>query len=104
MATVKVNWLNAETVVGTDTDAEEVTGASKLGVQVVTTGSPASFAVELQGSIDGANWVTLVTATNSAINGYGQGAAQGPAQFIRLHLASLSGGTSPTVSASVVAV
>ena len=105
MSLVKHNWLDAETVQGTVTDPEEVTGATRFGLQISYTGAPSSVDVELQGSIDGVNWVVLAqTGTNGALVGYGQGSTHGVVKYIRLLLDQLSGGSSPTVTASVVAV
>lgn len=105
MALVKVNWFNAETTLYAKSDIEEVTGATSYGLNAEFTGGPSRGIVTLQGSIDGVTWVNLL-GLNTTINPYphivwttGQ-----PVQYIRLSLDDLSGGTSPTATASVIAV
>ncbi len=105
MNLVKESWFDNETSAGVFTNPEEVTGAVRYGLQVNTTGSPSSFQVILEGSINGTSWVTLVTATASTpIVSYGHNAAHLIVKYIRLNLDQLNGGTSPTLTASVLAV
>lgn len=99
MAYAKTNWLDAASTTQV-TSSEEVPDVSKYGLQVSTTGSPASVQVLVEGSIDGVNWMGLLSVT-SATTGW---VADRPMKFVRLNLAMLSGGTSPTVSASLIAV
>lgn len=113
MAFVRKNWLNAVTG-ATTTDAEEITGTGQYGLQFSTTGSPTSGVITLQGSIDGTNWVTL-QAMNVATDASGRiawslatvpggTATLRPVVYIRLDLSGLDGGSSPTLSASVIAI
>lgn len=106
MALVKANWLDGATTAGTVTDPEEVTGAVRFGLQTSTTGNPTSAMVMLQGSIDGVQWFELERADSpvAELVGYGAGGNHAVVRYIRLRVEALSGGTSPTVSASVVAV
>jgi hypothetical protein len=68
--------------------------------QIVTTGSPSSISVTLQGSLDGVSWFSIgsavTTATLTLVNLANANA--GPYAFIRADLTTLSGGTSPTVT------
>lgn len=67
--------------------------------QSVITGTPTSFTLTYQGSLDGTNWYTLGTTTSTA--GEGTFVVDKPAQFVRATLSALTGGTSPTISAFV---
>ncbi len=102
MAYVKSPWLDA---VGTNqtTDPEEVTGTSRYGLQASVTGGPSSLGIALQGSINGTNWITLATLSAAGTT-WSNPESAGPVRYIRLDLYSLSGGSSPTVTASVIAI
>jgi len=102
MAYVKTNWLNAATTTQT-TASEEVTGTSRYGLQVSVTGSPSSLGVLLQGSIDGTNWVSLASVSAAGTTWSNPDSA-GSVKYIRIDLQTLSGGSSPTVTASAIAV
>ncbi len=105
MTLVKDAWLNAETVDDVYSTVEEVSGAIRFGLQISVTGSPSGAGVKLQGSIDGSNWLDLTTATLSTpFVGYGVAASHVVVKYIRLYLDQLSGGSSPTLTASVIAV
>lgn len=68
-------------------------------IQVTTTGSPSTISVTVQGSLDGANWSTLgsaITATGLTF------IADSPVLFLRAVLGTLTGGTSPTVTVTVL--
>jgi hypothetical protein len=65
-----------------------------FGVQVMTTGSPASFSARLEGSIDGINFEWIGTNfTSAGIQAAASSAI--PLIAIRANLTALSGGTSP---------
>jgi hypothetical protein len=100
MSFAKVNWLDGVTSAET-TDPVQVLGSTRYALQVAYTGSPSSGQVLLQGSLDGVNWVGDVD-----VNPGGTTTARSdkPWNFIRLAFAGFSGGSSPTVSASVIAV
>lgn len=80
-----------------------------------TSGAPSSFYVELEGSHDGVNWfelglyvgasgdATSSEYTNTNNNGGGQPATRVKphARYLRANLTSLSGGMSPTVTATI---
>lgn len=104
---VKTNWLDAETASNLTTDPEEVLGLSDFALEVVVTGSPTDCVVLLEGSIDGTSW--LVTLTSFNIHSFPGGAtyltATGkPVRYVRLRIDNVTGGTSPTVTASVIGV
>jgi len=100
MSVVMPNWLNAATATGA-TAALEVTGATSFGLQVSTTGSPSDVQVHLEASINGTNWTSIATVQTP---GGGMDFVTGRAtRYIRANLTFLVGGSSPTVTASVVA-
>jgi hypothetical protein len=96
----KIDWLDAADST-TVTDHEELAGVHRFTLQARSTGSPTSANVVLQGSVDGSVWATIldVDATTSA----SESGEAGPFKYIRINLATLSGGSSPTVTASVMA-
>ena len=67
--------------------------------QTVVTGGPASVSVTLEGSLDGTNWVTLDTSTNTS--GEIRGVSGKPVTFLRANLGTLTGGTAPTVAVTI---
>ena len=64
--------------------------------QTSETGSPASVTVNLEGSLDGSTWSTLDT-TSSASGSFATVSGK-PVRQIRCNLATLTGGTNPTVT------
>ncbi|HEV8061094.1 MAG TPA: hypothetical protein VGP68_14535 [Gemmataceae bacterium] len=96
--------LNA--VAANTTSAATVLGSihSKLSMQVVLTGAPSGGTVMLQGSLDGVNFDTagLVTFTiGTDASGAIKLSVDKPVYAYRVVLAGLTGGTNPTVSATV---
>jgi hypothetical protein len=78
---------------------------SKWALQVKHTGTPTGGTVVLATSLNGSDFVTLATWTiGTDVNGTIIYVVDKPATFYQVTLASLSGGTSPTVSAWVAAV
>lgn len=67
-------------------------------MQIITTGSPDIVNCRLEGSFDGINWVTLGSTTDPSSYTF---SVQFPALCVRANLISLSGGSSPTVTAIV---
>jgi hypothetical protein len=102
MQYIKVDWLNAADSIGA-TDPEQVQGASRYGVQRVTTGSPSTVNLLLQGSLDGSTWFTLLDLSTLGTPMMVWSDDDRPVAFVRLNLGALSGGSSPTVTASVIA-
>lgn len=94
----------------------DLNGTSNEFTLVTTvTGSPSSVNVNLEGSHDNVNWFGIVSSTSigsqvvlSTEVTSGQPVGSTPdatykphARYVRAHLVSLSGGTSPTVTATV---
>ena len=103
-----------DTGAGTSVDLEGV--ANEFTMNVVVTGSPSSLTVRLQGSHDGTNWFTILDSDNSGSKVYGTEYAnkhetldnsltarplKPHARYVRANLVTLTGGTSPTVTATV---
>lgn len=68
-------------------------------IQVVVTGSPTTISVTVQGSLDGANWVNLGSAITAAGLTF---IADSPVLYLRTVLGTLTGGTNPTVTVTVL--
>jgi hypothetical protein len=89
--------------------------SNEFSMFVVTSGSPSAAEVQLEGSHDGVNWFDLPVAisaitgnvastefTNGQVESYLPGAQVKPfARYVRANLETLTGGTSPTVTATV---
>jgi hypothetical protein len=96
--------LDAASVVGPGASIVPDVPMRFPGMSVVATGNP-NAQVVLEGTIDGVNWRTYFTVTLTS------GGAQvafasvvnslGPSVAYRANLTSLSGGTSPTVTAHI---
>jgi hypothetical protein len=105
-ALVKENWIDGATSTVT-TDPEEVSGASSFGLQGSVTGSPSTAVSTLEGSIDGVNWAELISFNYhqpAVVDNKAAWVTGRPARYIRARVATLSGGTSPTMTVSVIAV
>ena len=87
--------LDLLTANGSTTGADFQTTPHIFTFQSVTTGSPTSFTLTYQGSLDGTNWFTLGSSTAAA--GDAQFVVDKPARFVRATLSALTGGTSPTI-------
>lgn len=72
---------------------------SNVSMQVVTTGSPSSFAVSFKVSLDGANFVEVTQASADGI----LTSVDSPVIAVRADLVSMSGGSAPTVTAIMAA-
>jgi hypothetical protein len=66
----------------------------------VATGSPSNRHVELQGSHDGFVWAVLATA-DPGDAGLATTVINTPLRYVRANLATLAGGTSPTVTVTI---
>lgn len=75
---------------------------SKFTLQTLVTGGPSGCTVNLEGSLDGANFAQLVQSTSTS--GDMQFAVDKPVKYIRGNLTVLTGGTSPSVKAKACAV
>lgn len=99
---IRENWLNAVNATQV-TDQVEVPGATKYAVQASTTGSPSTVSLRLEGSLDGVGWFDVLAFSPSSTPTI-RWVVDTPVRFIRLNLSQLSGGSSPTVTASVLAI
>ena len=66
-------------------------------LQYITTGSPSSATLRLEGSIDNVNWFDLSGTQNCASSGMFH-VVNKIVLYLRVNLLSLSGGTDPTVT------
>lgn len=91
--------LNAATTTGAGAskDLEEVLATHLAIVEI--TGNPSSVTIVLEGSHDGSRWVYLGQVAN--FNGVTAIAGAGAVRHIRANLTTLTGGTSPTVTATI---
>lgn len=97
--------LDAATATGAGTAFDLGVGHAKFGLQVKHTGSPTSVVVSLEASVNGTDWFSLGT-WDSASQGNGDivFVVDRPVIHIRANLTTLTGGTSPTVSAWMAVV
>ncbi len=93
--------LAAVTATGAGTQLLWGTPMTAASMQVATTGSPTSYSINLEGSIDGTTFFTLanVTQATTGLNASSINVAVFIA--IRANLVSFSGGTSPTFTATI---
>lgn len=90
--------LAAVTATGAGTAFDLGTMRDEFSLLAATTGSP-TFSVTFQGSLDGTDWFALGSAISSVTNGT---AVTGQiARYVRANLTTLTGGTSPTVTAEL---
>jgi len=92
--------LNAVTATGAGASRDLEKAFATFDVLLFTTGSPTTVTVVLEGSHDGTNWyqignpaITLSTP-HQLITGY-------VFRYVRANLITLTGGSSPTVTATV---
>jgi streptogramin lyase len=105
MSTPPALTLNAVTATGAGTSVELSRFASNtnsIGLFTTTTGSPSAVSFTVEMSPDGTNWYTLSGSTLSATTATCQNYSIPPgAAFVRARLGTLTGGTSPTVTAYI---
>lgn len=78
------------------------TSYSQAAMTTVFTGTPATVTVQLQGSMDGFNWTTIATSTNtSGETVYSTGTVQFNA--LRVNISATTGGSSPTIQVGLTA-
>lgn len=97
--------LNA--VTGNTTSPWHLVLAGTYSLQVVLTGSPSGGTVTLEGSNNGSTADTTAAATftiGTDASGVTKFVVDKPYAYIRAKLASLTGGTNPTVSAFFAAI
>lgn len=96
--------LSAVTVIGIGDAIWTDTPKTDASLQVSYTGSPSDFEVVLECTIDGVHWVSLIGYNLGNGNGQIVGKnAQPPFVGLRAELQTLTGGTSPTVTAWIAA-
>lgn len=103
--------LSAVSAVGAGSSADLNGVSDEFTMYVTSTGSP-TYLVHLEGSHDGVNWFTVATSSSanpvSTVVSGGQQAGSSPvasymhlARYVRANLISLSGGSSPTITATI---
>lgn len=101
-----VTALNAVTATGASTAVDLGVVRTAFAMQTVVTGSPTGVTVNLEGSLDGSHWATIVSSTSTTgdYKSAGQASATAPCfRYIRANLTTLTAGTSPTVTAIIAA-
>jgi hypothetical protein len=88
--------LNAVTVTGAGSALMFDEPKASHTMFVLTTGSPSTVTVFLEGTPDGVNWFEISSITNTSLLNIG---ANWPLAGVRANLTVLSGGSSPTVTA-----
>lgn len=92
--------LDAATGTGAGTALDLGVARRSFGFQVSHTGDPSAVIVDLEGSIDGSNWFVLGTWDETSINsGDIVFVVDKPVTQIRGNLTTLTGGTTPAVTA-----
>jgi len=92
--------LNAVTATGLGASKDLEGVGSTFDILLFTTGSPTTVTVSLEGSHDGTNWyaitnpVATLSVPHVSITGF-------LFRFVRANLITLTGGSSPTVTATV---
>ncbi len=96
--------LDGVTATGAGSTFDLGSPASSWAIQVVATGSPIACIVDVEGSLDGQNWYTLGTWSKVSLD-FGDIAfiSNKPVLYIRANLKTLTGGSSPVVTACMVA-
>ena len=75
----------------------------KFTVVTAVTGSPTDADVDLEGSIDGTVWFSLSGVITAHSAGTMTHVINRPVWYVRATLTNLAGGTTPTITVSVVA-
>lgn len=97
-----ITLLNAATSTGAGTAADLDFVRGTFTMATVVTGAPSAVSVTLQGSLDGVTFQTLATSTSTT--GDQQWQVDKPQRYLRANLATLTGGTSPTVTVRAAAI
>src|SRR5262249_11251573 len=95
--------LNAATVTGAGSAIQFDLPRTNIAMTVVATGSPSSWQVALQGTIDGITWGNLAAPQSFSGNDFALIHGTGPVMAARANLHTLVGGSSPTVTAVIAA-
>jgi len=95
--------LDAATAIGAGSSIEFDLPRTNIAMIVVATGSPSSWQVALQGTIDGITWANLAAPVMLSGNDFALVHGIGPVMAVRANLQALEGGSSPTVTATIAA-
>src|SRR5262249_49602970 len=95
--------LNAATVTGAGSAIQFDLPRTNIAMTVVATGSPSSWQVALQGTIDGITWGNLPPRQSFSENVFALFPGRGLVRAARANLQALEGGSSPTVTAVIAA-
>lgn len=95
--------LNAATATGVGTTISFDCPKSNVSMQVVLTGSPTTVSVPLEGTVDGVTFIQLVLFNQGSGNNAIVASSGKPVVAVRANLTVLTGGTSPTVTATISA-
>lgn len=94
--------LSAVTSTGAGTALDLGAAYGKFALQVKHTGSPATVIVTIEGSVNGTDYMTIGTWTAvSQANGDIIFVTDKPCAYVRANLTTLTGGTAPTVTATL---
>jgi hypothetical protein len=101
--------LNAVTANGSSSVISYGSPRRNLSMQTILTGSPTGGTVTLYGSLDGTNFDTTSTGLAQFTIGTDASGAikfvvDKPVMAVKVTLASLAGGTAPTITANVIAM
>lgn len=99
---VRTTLLNAATATGDGPEFDNIAPMWAVGLQLVFTGAPSQVVVSLKGLIDGTTYDTIAVVDTA--QGYVSGEMLPltfpiPVRRVKCNLATLSGGSSPTVTA-----
>lgn len=96
--------ITAATATGAGTTVSLLVAQANFSMQVVYTSVPSLLIVNLEGSLNGTNWQTLVQwSSASQGNGAIMSAIGTPVTYIRANILTLNGGASPTVTVNITA-
>lgn len=70
---------------------------SKYSMQLIVTGSPTTLVVDLEGSLNGTDFIAVVQSTATA-SGSMTFNVDEPIRYVRANVTAISGGTTPTVT------
>lgn len=81
-------------------------GLTRWMVHVDLTGSPTSFQVDLEGSVDGTTWSDMASSSSTSSTsefGYAPAGTSFRAYpYVRVNINTLSGGSSPTATVTII--
>ena len=97
--------LNAAAATGAGTQVDFSRPRQYISMQVSFTSNPSPVKVTLEGTIDGVNWFTLATFDTGASGRTGDIIDSNTLSVLsaRANLITLTGGTTPTVTATILA-